>query len=265
MDLLDCCTRGDEVDDDTVVQASPEMFDVMALEVNHLASTPLFDAIVRNDWDSVDFFLESGTFSFSPFQESDDDEGGEMAATEDQVETWIVCNNDNGKLVWRQLPIHAAICYGAPINTVRELVKTYPAGLCCADTNGNLPVHLAVKFNRSEDILSFLLKSFPEGFRAENGQGRTPLQCYPRDDDESKERYRLRRQFIKSTEYLSNKECELTKRELDEVTKSAERATADLAKAQREVGLLKRFQIPRLGSRRDGILSWTKLSSERKV
>ena len=262
MDLLECCSNGNEVADDKHdCEATLNMFDVEPLAVDHITSTPLFDAIVRNDWDAVDFFLESGTFSFSPFHHSDDRDA--HAATEDQVETWIVCQNDDGRLLWRQLPIHAAICYGAPFNTVKELVKTYPGGLCCADNDGNLPLHLAVKFNRDDSILSLLFTAFPEGFHAENGRGQTPLQCAEYiEDPVGRDRFELLKTFGDNQIYFAKKDCCKIQEELDDVTKRKEEATLQLSKAQRELWYLKRFQIPKITTRKERLLSWRKGSKK---
>jgi Ankyrin repeats (many copies) len=265
MDLLDCCTTGDEVGDESSDYFLSTL-DVDPLAVDYLTSTPLFDAIVRNDWHAVNFFLDSGTFSFSPFQPSDQ-ESTRADAVEDQVETWVVCLNDDGRVIWRQLPIHAAICYGAPYKTVEELVTMYPAGLCCADTEGNLPLHLAVKFNHPEDVLRLLLSTFPEAFHAENGKGQTPLQCAENiEDPEGKERFERFQAFQEAELYLAKKLCGEKQEELEELDKRVKEASTELNKAQRELWYLKTFPIPvQVISRKKRLLLPWKKSSKRRV
>ena len=253
------------VEDELRCEASMSIdsFDVEPLSVHHLTSTPLFDAIVREEWDAVNFFLESGSFSFSPFQ-SEEDQG---AVAEDQAETWIICDNEEGKLLWRQLPLHAALCYGAPFNTIKELLKAYPAGACCADLDGNLPVHLAIKFNRDESILRLLLKALPDSFHAKNCMGQTPLDMAEHIEDEAgQERYKMLTAFVESTEELARKEQQAMQDELDAVEESSKKAKTELAKTQRELWYLKTFPIHRIVSRRrNRFRDWKGSLSKRKV
>lgn len=252
MDIFEvchCCGADDQVrddeddEDDLACRASASILHADPLASNHLESTPLFDAIQRMDWDAVDSLLESGFITQSPFQ-SDEQEGSPIAAAEDQVETWIVCDNDEGHLIWRQLPIHAAICYGAPIETIKELVGVYPAGVCCADAEGNLPIHLAVKFNRSHKVLLELLRSFPDTFHAQNCKGRTPLEMGDIDKEEGgKDRYKVLKTFMECQKSLAKKEQEKKQEEVKDMYIRAERASLELVKAQREVLYLTKFPI----------------------
>lgn len=250
MDIIEvchCCGADDQVrdddQDDLACRASASILYTEPLSSNLLESTPLYDAIQRMDWDAVDSLLESGFITQSPFQ-SDEQEGNPITASEDQAETWIVCDNDEGHLIWRQLPIHAAICYGAPIETIRELVRVYPAGVCCGDAEGNLPIHLAVKFNRSHRVLLELLRSFPETLHAENCKGLSPLEMSQVDKEEGgKDRYEVLKTFIECQKAMAKKEREKKEEEIKDMYVRAERASLELVKAQREVLYLKKFPI----------------------
>ncbi|CAB9503532.1 expressed unknown protein [Seminavis robusta] len=256
--FMECCSNGAEVEEDlSECTVSSREFDVNALNVDHLTSTALFDAIQNNDWSAVDFFLDTGTFSFSPFQSYDE---GCKAAAEEQSETWVVCEDDEGRLIWRQLPIHAAICYGAPFNTVKELIKVYPAGLRCADVDGNLPIHLAFRFNCTDRILRLILKAFPEGMEAVNCSGKLPLECA---GDKMQAKFRLLQTFIECAGYLDDKSLNQKQDELEAAQKTIIEATEDLSKAKRELSYIKKFPIPTAETSSDRGLSryWKKVSS----
>jgi hypothetical protein len=234
MNVLDCCSDGTEVDGLVPrCVVSEQVFEHEALTVDHLSSTPLFEAIQQSDWGGVRFFLDSGSSSLSPFEVDEDDC---KLAVADQVETWVVCENEAGELMWRQLPIHAAICYGAPFNTIKELVKIYPTGLCCGDNDGNLPIHLAVKFNCSEKILRLLLKAFPEGIEAVNGSGKMPLECAEDACDQATRwRYELIQTVVSSSTHLGEKSILQKQTELEAIQQSTKEASENLSKAKREL------------------------------
>jgi len=196
----------------------------------------LFDAIQQGDWDGANNFLEAGTFTFSPFPT---DDGEIPGASKDQAETWVECRNERRKLVWRQLPIHAAICRGAPFKTVQMLVKVYPDSLCCADIESNLPLHLAIKFKGSEKLILLLLKSHPEALQAKNGQGDTPLMCVTAANDTGAitdgSRYRLFQSFVECGRVLKNMELDRQEGELQSLVNSKDRAAEELARTKKKV------------------------------
>lgn len=256
MDYFDSiCSGGEEVFDDDDIDLNVTMFSTDKLAVDHITSTPLFDAIVSGDWGAVDFFLKSGTFSFSPFQ-SDEREG--VSGVEDQVETWIVCKHDNGGHNWRQLPIHAAVCYGAPVETLKELIDVYPAGLCCAAMpDGNLPLHLAVKFNRTTDVLRLLMKSYPHAYNAKNFLGEAPVKCAKYiESPQGRTKFQLLEAFEECERHHAMKDRREVEEELSSVRKQVDEAKGALTKAQRELGYKKRFQIPYIKSTSERLKEW---------
>jgi ankyrin repeat protein len=204
-----------------------------------MKSTPLFEAVQRGDWEGVDFFLETGTFSFSPFQSYKD-----LAAPEDQAETWVVCNDENGDLLWRQLPIHAAICYGAPYKTIQELLKIYPASLSCADSEGNLPLHLAIKFNKPNDILLLIFRSFPDAMHARNGNDDCPLECTKHlQDKKAIDRYAVFQTVVGNEQKAAAEKYGRKQQELKATMKSIRKAM-EMKKAEEEVKLAQRKSLP---------------------
>jgi hypothetical protein len=209
--LMDCCFAENEY------RERPARRGVLA--VDHMTSTPLFDAIQLCDWEGVDFFITTGTFSLSPFQDQEEHAG---ATVEDQAETWVVCRDEgHGKIKWRQLPIHAAICFGAPYATLLKLFRVYPEALACGDNDGNLPLHLAVKFNRSNEILLLILKAFPDALQARNGSGQGPLECADTDKDEAvRARFQVLQCYIDVTESIAEKNMDEKRRELRALRRS---------------------------------------------
>jgi hypothetical protein len=241
MNVFECCSVGTEVDEVPSCVASKQVFELEALVVDHITSTPLFEAIQQSDWSGVEFFLDSGSFSFSPFEIDNDDC---KIAVEDQVETWVVCQDEAGELLWRQLPVHAAICYGAPFNTIKELVTLYPIGLCCGDNDGNLPIHLAVKFNCSEKIFRLLLKAFPEGIEAVNGSGKLPLECAEDACDQAtRSRYQLIQTVVSCSTYLGEKSILQKHRELEAAQESTKVASENLSKVTKELSRCREFPV----------------------
>lgn len=244
MDFLECCHGHGEqtatVEPECCV--SGRVFDSEALTIDHLTSTPLFDAILQGDWNGVDFLLRPNFLPLQlqlrmpqPFEEEAFQEETSLTAKE-QAATWIVCNDEEGKYLWRQLPIHAAICYGAPLSTIEGLVKVYPDGLCNADTNGNLPLHLAINFKSSEKVVLHILKAFPEAIHAENGDKKLPLQCGAANmkDEGTLSRIHLLQTFMDCKKILVAKECESKRMELEALSASASSAAEELEQAKAE-------------------------------
>ncbi|CAB9504984.1 expressed unknown protein [Seminavis robusta] len=120
----------------------------LTFEVDYGTSTPLFEALELNDWGNVLFFLRAGKFIAGGTLRTDD-----MDDPETQVRTWVHCQDDRGSVMWRQLPLHAAICLAAPLVVVQRLVEVYPDALACQDSFGNLPLNLAAKLHGTESFV----------------------------------------------------------------------------------------------------------------
>jgi hypothetical protein len=84
-----------------------------------------------------------------------------------EAKTWIYRETDfpHSQLMWKVLPLHAALAIGAPAYVILELLQAYPDAARKWDSNRSLPIHIAA--NRidlddgGERILHKLLKAFP--------------------------------------------------------------------------------------------------------
>ena len=136
--------------------------------------TPLFRAIEVQDWEGVLLFLNTGKWSNSMWNSSIDHLKSPTAHI--QCKTWVV-SYKKGKEEWCQLPIHAAISYGAPSVVIQKLVEMYPESIKARDGEGMLPVHLAFGFGSNDTILGFLLRSWPASVNEVGPHGRLPHEC----------------------------------------------------------------------------------------
>jgi len=100
-----------------------------------------------------------------------------------QANTWIIRRNENGKLRWRILPLHAAIIFDAPLELIKGLIKLAPISLVSKDDIGKLPIHLAFDRDSFEDIIEILLNSCPESVLIRDKKGRLPHQCSPKNTE----------------------------------------------------------------------------------
>jgi len=143
----------------------------MTLVADFTQATPLFRTILRKNWHAVLFYLRTGSFTFSLLGSVD------MAAVKEQTQTWVAKRDINGEELWRQLPLHAAICYGAPRNVIEKLIEIEPDALKSPDNFGNLPLHLAFIFGANDTITACLMKAFPASLHVMNYEGLQPIQC----------------------------------------------------------------------------------------
>ncbi|KAL7503438.1 hypothetical protein ACHAXN_001236 [Cyclotella atomus] len=97
-----------------------------------------------------------------------------------EAKTWIYRETDfpENKLLWKLLPLHAAVALGAPAYVVIELLHVYPDAAKQWDSKRSLPIHLAASRIDldvdGERVLHHLLRVFPESAGVMNGRGRTP-------------------------------------------------------------------------------------------
>ena len=101
-----------------------------------------------------------------------------LRATKTPIEagTWIYrTEKSSDKLRWKQLPIHAAIVFGANEVVVHALLRSYPEGAELTDDQGMLPIHLAFRHNANEEVIDMLLKIYPEGANLRDRKGRIPI------------------------------------------------------------------------------------------
>jgi hypothetical protein len=134
-------------------------------------ATPLFRAITRKNWQGVLYYLRSGSFRFSPLSSP----GKEDVVK--QAQTWVSKKDQDGTELWRQLPLHAAVCFGAPMIVIEKLIQVYPEALRSPDCHHNLPLHLAFIFDAHDTVTAHLMTAFPASIHAMNRQGLQPIQC----------------------------------------------------------------------------------------
>jgi len=88
-----------------------------------------------------------------------------------EARTWVYRNEDNrGGILWKMLPLHAAITLEAPVQVVRAVVDAYPAAAKEKDDQGNLPIHLASNhYDPDDEVIAFLIGVYPEGIGRNDG------------------------------------------------------------------------------------------------
>lgn len=144
--------------------------------------TGLYQALERKEWKSAMDFMVEGTWRQGPFMILFP--GKDPIPPEKQASMWVTRFEKDGSVRWSQIPLHAAITFGAPMALVQKLIHLYPLSVRCTDDQGMLPLHLAFKFSSDVCILRLLLEEFQEGLLAKDIKGRIPTQV--RGDERSK-------------------------------------------------------------------------------
>ncbi|KAL3940702.1 MAG: hypothetical protein SGBAC_004798 [Bacillariaceae sp.] len=93
----------------------------------------------------------------------------------EEVRTWIVRKDLNGKLRWRVLPLHSSIIFKAPKATIQHILSMHILAASKQDDQGMLPLHLAFRHKLDEDVLQQLLEAFPNGMNQKDRRGRIPI------------------------------------------------------------------------------------------
>ena len=136
--------------------------------------TPLFKAIENKRWPVVKHFLLGGCWP----GESEPDH----KTPSTQVCTWVTKYETSFDGIeergqWTQLPIHAALVYGAPDDVIKLLLKICPGTVQCGNDQRMVPLHLAFRHGASDAIVGYILDLFPEAIGAKDFRGRTPVEC----------------------------------------------------------------------------------------
>mmetsp|Transcript_42172 Transcript_42172/g.48704 ORF Transcript_42172/g.48704 Transcript_42172/m.48704 type:complete len:354 (-) Transcript_42172:23-1084(-) len=134
-------------------------------------ATKLYEAIEMKDWISVYEFLETGRWSSMMILSYSDN-----LSPEKQTRTWITRFEPDGTVRWSQLPLHAAIIFGAPKRVMNALIQLYPLSIRCTDDRNMLPLHLAFRVGAEDNIVNLVLGSFPEGLFTKNDRGKYPYE-----------------------------------------------------------------------------------------
>lgn len=142
--------------------------------------TSLYQALEEKAWLPVLSFIETGSWETGRFFCGSVQD---PLSPERQVKTWVTRFNSDGTVRWSQLPLHAAIIFGAPYKVIRELVCLFSQGVRSTDDQHMLPLHLAIKFGAEDSVITCLLQEFPEALFTKDIKGRLPTEVEgPRDD-----------------------------------------------------------------------------------
>ncbi|CAJ1945600.1 unnamed protein product [Cylindrotheca closterium] len=136
--------------------------------------TRLYKAIENLNWASVLDFLLEGTWQDSGFEKIFPETDANPPAK--QAGMWVTKFDEDGKVEWSRIPLHAAVINGAPYTIVKRLMDLFPEGIRCTDDKGMLPLHLAIKHSSTANILRLLLEKFPEAMFAKDNTGNGPFQ-----------------------------------------------------------------------------------------
>jgi hypothetical protein len=92
-----------------------------------------------------------------------------------ECKTWTSRKEDDGKLRWRLLPLHAAVIFKAPEALIQTLLVLYPRAARLKDDQGMLPIHLSLRNESPVSIVQLLLMSFIGCLEVKDRKGRVPL------------------------------------------------------------------------------------------
>lgn len=93
----------------------------------------------------------------------------------EQVRTWVFRFEQNGKLRWKMLPLHAAIIFEAPVSVIDALICAYPRAVQSVDDQKMLPIHLALRNGSVKEVVNMLLVAYPQSINVKDRKGRVPL------------------------------------------------------------------------------------------
>jgi hypothetical protein len=134
----------------------------------------MYSSMEKQEWSEVLDFMIEGTWPSSGlsmlFPEMD------PVSPRKQACMWVTRFEIDGRVQWSQIPLHAAMIYGAPYPVVNKLIELYPEGIRCTDDRGMLPLHLAIQHSSNANVLRLLLEKFPEGMFAKDNEDRGPFQ-----------------------------------------------------------------------------------------
>ena len=83
-------------------------------------------------------------------------------------------NGGGDKIKWRMLPLHAALLFSAPTQTIHSLAQAYPDSCSCKSSPENmLPIHIAIKNGLSVEIVEILLMYYSDCLIDTDCKGRT--------------------------------------------------------------------------------------------
>lgn len=102
-----------------------------------------------------------------------------------EARTWVVRHDnavdseagtsEEGRVLWRFLPIHSACARQPPENVVAALLRAFSQGATAADDQGMYPLHYACGNQASGEVIRLLLLSNPAAAAAADPHGMLPI------------------------------------------------------------------------------------------
>jgi len=162
-----------ECNDDNTINATPSEDAYSFPECDYeLNPTALYKQIQGRNWTSVNQYLLTGYWSGAFF--------ADPSTPKEQACTWVTKYDKKAPkkaVIWTQLPVHAAIVYGAPEGVIQLLIQIAPPCIRCADDQRMLPLHLAFNHGSTDSTLAMILEAFPEAVVVRDFKGRAPADC----------------------------------------------------------------------------------------
>ena len=112
--------------------------------------TELYQAIEARQWQYV----------MNMFHTEEADKENEIKNQEkevsfaEQANTWVVRKEQDGRLRWRMLPLHALMVFKAPYKVVDAILSVAPTSVNSKDDRGMVPLHLAFRHEAQDEFLS---------------------------------------------------------------------------------------------------------------
>jgi hypothetical protein len=114
------------------------------------------DSIPAVGSDAFDYDVEKGELFYHLENKNWSEAALVARRCPEQASYWISRRNLDGSLRWRMLPIHSAIIYDAPPDTLQSICAAFPEGIQAQDDRGVHPLQLAYRLRRSHDVVAVL-------------------------------------------------------------------------------------------------------------
>ena len=79
-----------------------------------------------------------------------------------EAKTWVYRQDENGEILWKFLPIHAACFSGAPSMIIKALISACPQTVREKVNGDKLPIHIACETGAHRDSVVSLLEAYPD-------------------------------------------------------------------------------------------------------
>jgi len=132
--------------------------------------TSLYLAIEDGNWDIVEHLAYNSPNEVRTWVSKRENKKNDKA--KDDADKALSGGGD--KIKWRMLPLHAALLFSAPTQTIHSLSQAYPDACSCKCSPENmLPIHIAIKSGLSVEIVEILLMYYSDCLIDTDCKGRT--------------------------------------------------------------------------------------------